>query len=156
MLSSFINPSCIKVGLESSEKEESFAELLEILVAKNPELNRREAMDALIAREEKMSTAVFPFVAVPHALCTSAGNTLVAMGISRSGIEFEAPKPETNPKHPVVNVIFEINKKKKDTETHLHLLRDILEIVSQPDFVKNVLQAKTSQEVYDLIESMEM
>ena len=31
MLSSFINPSCIKVGLESSEKEESFAELLEIL-----------------------------------------------------------------------------------------------------------------------------
>ena len=151
MLSSFIRPANIKVGLESSEKEESFAELLEILVAENPELNRREAMDALIAREEKMSTAVFPFVAVPHALCSSAGTTLVAMGISRSGIEFEAPEPETNPEHPVVNVIFE----EKDTETHLHLLRDILEIVSQPDFVQNVLQAKTSQEVYDLIESME-
>jgi mannitol/fructose-specific phosphotransferase system IIA component (Ntr-type) len=155
MLSSFIRPANIKVGLESSEKEESFAELLEILVAENPELNRREAMDALIAREEKMSTAVFPFVAVPHALCSSAGTTQVAMGISRSGIEFEAPEPETNPERPVVNVIFEILFEEKDTETHLHLLRDILEIVSQPDFVQNVLQAKTSQEVYDLIESME-
>ena len=79
MLSSFVTPSVIKLGLESSEKEESFAELLELLVAENPKLNRKEAMEALIQREDKMSTAVLPFVAVPHALCTSAGNTLVAM-----------------------------------------------------------------------------
>ena len=156
MLSSFITPANIKMGLESSEKEESFAELLEILVAKNPDLNRWEAMDALIAREEKMSTAVFPFVAVPHALCSSAGDTLVAVGISRQGIEFDSPEPEKNPEHPVVNVIFEILFEEKDTQTHLDVLRDILQLVSNPDFVKNVLQTKTSQEVYELIESMEM
>lgn len=156
MLSSFISPSSIKVALESTEKEECFAELLEVLVAKNPELNRKEAMNALIAREEKMSTAVFPFVAVPHALCSSAGDTLVAVGISRTGIEFEPLEPETNSEHPVVNVIFEILFEEKDTQTHLDVLRDILQLVSNPDFVKNVLQAKTSQEVYDLIESMEM
>ena len=156
MLSSFITPSSIKVALESSEKEESFAELLEVLVAKHPELNRKEAMNALITREEKMSTAVFPYVAVPHALCSSAEDTLVAIGISRQGIEFESPEPETNPEHPVVNVIFEILFEEKDTQTHLDVLRDILQLVSNPDFVKNVLQAKTSQEVYELIESMEM
>ena len=156
MLSSFISPSSIKVGLESSEKEECFAELLEVLVAKNPEINRKEAMNALIAREEKMSTAVVPFVAVAHALCSSAGDTLVAVGISRSGIEFESPEPEKNPEHPVVNVIFEILFEERDTETHLHLLRDILQLVSNPDFVKNLTQAKTSQEVYDIIESMEL
>ncbi len=156
MLSSFISPSSIKVGLESSEKEECFAELLEVLVAENPALDRREAMNALIQREEKMSTAVFPSVAVPHALCTSAGDTLVAVGISRGGIEFDSPDPETNPGHPLVNVIFEILFEEKDTETHIQLLRDILQLVSNPDFVKNVLQATTSQEVYDLIESLEM
>ena len=155
MLSSFISPASIKVALESTEKEECFAELLEVLVAKNPGLDRREAMTALVAREEKMSTAVFPYVAVPHALCSSAGDTLVAVGISRSGIEFDSPEPETNPDHPVVNVIFEILFEEKDTETHLHVLRDILQLVSNPDFVKNVLQAKTSQEVYDFIEAQE-
>ena len=113
-------------------------------------------MNALIQREEKMSTAVFPSVAVPHALCTSAGDTLVAVGISRGGIEFDSPDPETNPGHPLVNVIFEILFEEKDTETHIQLLRDILQLVSNPDFVKNVLQATTSQEVYDLIESLEM
>ena len=156
MLSSFISPASIKVALESTEKEECFAELLEVLVAENPDINRREAMTALVAREEKMSTAVFPFVAVPHALCSSAGDTLVAVGISRSGIEFESPDPKENPEHPVVNIIFEILFEEKDTETHLHVLRDILHLVSNPDFVKNVLQAKSSQEVYELIESIEM
>ncbi len=156
MLSDFISPSVIKVGLESSEKEESFAELLELLVAENPKLNRKEAMQALIQREDKMSTAVLPFVAVPHALCSSAGNTLVAMGISSSGIEFEAPDPAADPRHPVVNIIFEILFEEKDTEVHLQVLRDILELVSNPEFVKNVLQAKSSQEVYDLIESIEV
>ena len=155
MLSSFISPASIKVALESTEKEECFAELLEVLVAENPDLNRREAMTALVAREEKMSTAVFPFVAVPHALCSSAGDTLVAVGISRSGIEFDSPDPKENPEHPLVNVIFEILFEEKDTETHLHVLRDILQLVSNPDFVKNLLQAQTSQEVYELIESME-
>lgn len=156
MLSSFISPSSIKVGLESTEREECFAELLEVLVAENPSLNRKEAMDALIQREEKMSTAVFPSVAVPHALCSSAGNTLVAVGISRGGIEFDSPDPATNSEHPLVNVIFEILFEEKDTETHIHILRDILQLVSNPDFVKNVLQATTSTEVYDLIESLEM
>ena len=118
-------------------------------------LDRKEAMQALINREEKMSTAVFPGVAVPHALCSSAGDTLVAIGVSRSGIEFESPDPETNPQHPVVNVVFEILFEEKDTQTHLDVLRDILALVTNPDFVNNVLQAKTSQEVYDLIESME-
>ena len=107
MLSSFISPAVIKTGMESSEKEEGFAELLELLVAKNPKLDRKEAMEALVKREEKMSTAVLPFVAVPHALCSSAGDTLVAMGISREGIEFEAPDPEADKTRPVVNIIFD-------------------------------------------------
>jgi len=156
MLSSFISPASIKVDLESSEKEESFAELLELLVAENPALNRKEAMQALIEREEKMSTAVFPCVAVPHALCSSAGDTLVSIGVSRQGIEFDSPEPDKPYQHPVVNVIFEILFEEKDTETHLNVLRDILALVSNPDFVKNVLQARNSQEVYNLIESLEV
>ncbi|MBP5519551.1 MAG: PTS sugar transporter subunit IIA [Treponema sp.] len=155
MLSSFISPACIKVGLESSEKEESFAELLEVLIANNPDLDRREAMNALITREEKMSTAVFPGVAVPHALCGSAKDTLVAVGISRFGIEFDAPEPNLDSANPAVNIIFEILFEEKDTETHLHVLRDILQLVRNPDFVKNILQAKSSQEVYNIIESLE-
>lgn len=155
MLSNLISPDRIIVDLESEEKEECFAELLEVLVAKNPDLDRRAALEALIAREDKKSTAVFPYVAVPHAVSDSIEKTEVAIGISRSGIEFEPVNPEENSQSPIVNVVFEILFDKKDTEGHLHALRDILQLVVHPEFVTSVLKAKSQKEVYDLIVSLE-
>ena len=155
MLSDFIKPESIIVDLESEEKEECFAELLEVLVAQNPGLNRRSALEALITREDKKSTAVFPYVAVPHAVSDSITKTVVAIGVSRSGIEFEPVNSEDNSKSPIVNVVFEILFDKKDTEGHLHALRDILQLVVHPEFVKSVLKAKSQKEIYDLIVSLE-
>ncbi len=157
MLSAYISPADIKLGLESSDKEECFAELLELLVAKNPNIKRIDAMQAMLAREEKRSTAVLPGVAIPHGVLKSIGKTTIAIGISRNGIEFEAPLADSSKdaKKPVVNVIFEIMFEERETETHIRVLKDILQLVSNPDFVKNVLQSKTSGEVFELIESLE-
>jgi len=157
MLSAFISPADIKLGLESDDKEECFAELLELIVAKNPSIKRLDAMQKLLEREEKRSTAVLPYVAVPHGVMNSIGKTTIAIGISRNGIEFESPEINVSEDaaKPVVNVIFEIMFEERETEIHISVLKDILQLVSNPDFVKNVLQAKTSREVYDLIESLE-
>jgi len=156
MLSGLISPADIKVGLESSEKEESFAELLEIIIANNAKIDRREAISALIDREDKMSTAVFPHVAVPHCVCKSAGRTAIAIGISKKGIEFEPVDPDTNSKNPIVNIIFEVLFEEQETDMHLHVLRDILALVSNPDFFEQILNSKTSQEVYNVIEALEI
>ena len=155
MLSNLISPDRIIIDLESEEKEECFAELLEVLVQANPKLDRRSALEALIAREDKKSTAVFPMVAVPHAVSNSLPKTAVAIGVSRSGIEFEPVNSEENNKNPIVNIIFEILFDETDTEGHLHVLRDILKLVIQPDFVKTVLGAKSAKEVYNYIVSLE-
>lgn len=157
MLSAYISPSDIKFGLESDDKEEAFAELLEVIVAKNPSINRHLAMQAMLEREEKASTAVFPCVAIPHGVLKSIGKTTLAIGISRKGIEFESIDADSSgeAKKPVVNVIFEIMFEERETETHIGMLKDILKLISNPDFVKSVLQSKTSLEVYELIESLE-
>ena len=156
MLSALIDPSDIVVRLESSEKEECFAELLEVIVAKNPGLNRNEVMNDLMDREDKKSTAIYPYIAVPHGVCSSIKKTAIAIGISRKGIDFEPVESADSPTNPKVNVIFEILFEQEDTGTHLHLLRDILQLVGQPDFVEKMLQLNTAQEVYELIASMEL
>ncbi len=156
MLSGLISPACIKVNLESTEKEESFAELLEVIVANNVKLDRREALASLVEREEKMSTAVFPHVAVPHGICKSLGKTAIAIGISKKGIEFDPVDSERDSKNPIVNIIFEILFEENDTELHLHVLRDILSLVTNFDFFEQILQAKTPQEVYNIIEALEI
>lgn len=156
MISALINPSDIIIRMESTEKEESFAELLEVLVVKAPEINRNEALKVLINREDKMSTAIFPSVAVPHGICSSIKKTAIAIGISKKGIEFEPVDPEKSRTNPIVNIIFEILFEQDDTGTHLQVLRDILQLVSQPEFVTKMLSMNTSQEVYDYITSLEM
>ena len=156
MISALISPSDIIIRMESTEKEESFAELLEVLVVRAPEINRNEALKVLINREDKMSTAIFPSVAVPHGICSSIKKTAIAIGISKKGIEFEPVDPEKSRTNPIVNIIFEILFEQDDTGTHLQVLRDILQLVSQPEFVTKMLSMNTSQEVYDYITSLEM
>lgn len=156
MLSDLINPSDIKLDLISTEKEECFAELLEMHVAKHPEINRSQVLDALIEREDKGSTAVFSGIAVPHCVCPSLKKTSVVIGLSREGIEFE-PLDESSNKNPIVNVIFEILFAEHESEVHLYVLKDILQIVHQPDFLSKIFQNKnySIQEIYDIISSFE-
>ena len=74
MLETFFKPALINVDLESSDKDELFEEMVELFARGGCELDRAEALDALIAREEKMTTGIVPSVAIPHASCPSVKN----------------------------------------------------------------------------------
>lgn len=154
MLTDYITPADIKLNLESTDREEAFAELTELLVKKSPGINRTQVINALIERENKCSTAVFPMVAVPHAVCESAKETGIVIGVSREGIEFE-PVESSDRLCPVVNIIFQIVFEKDNTDSHLNVLRDILFVVSKPEFHQRVLNAQTQQELYDLLVELE-
>ncbi|EID85576.1 Phosphotransferase system mannitol/fructose-specific IIA domain (Ntr-type) [Treponema sp. JC4] len=154
MLTDYITPSDINLNLESTDKEEAFAELTEMLVKKCPGLNRTEYMKAVTERENKCSTAVFPKVAVPHAVCDSASKTTIVVGISHDGIEFE-PLESADNTNPVVNIIFQIVFERENTGSHLNVLRDILYIVSKPEFYEKILTLKTQKEIFDLFTELE-
>lgn len=153
MLSRILTPDCIKMNLESTEKEECFAELLEVIVAKQPQINRYEAFEALIQRENKLSTAIADKIAVPHAISKSINKTAISIGITKQGIEFMPV--DSSCKNPLVNIIFEILFEENDTDLHLHVLKDILQLVKNPDFIKKVMTAQNSHEVYDIILSLD-
>lgn len=145
MLYNFVNPADIKINLESTEKEECLAELLEVIAARQPHLNRKEALDALILREDKSSTAVFPSIAIPHAVCSSITNPAIAIGISKTGIDFD----------PKANIIFEVLMEKNNAEFHLKILKDIVQLLGNKTFINKVLNAKSAQEICDIIYDIE-
>ena len=154
MLRNIITPDVVITNLESTEKEECFAELLELIVAKHPEINRKKALDSLIERENKLSTAVAKDAAIPHALVESVPRVAIALGISKQGIEFESIDPEVS-ERPIVHVIIEILFDGKNAELRINVLRDILELVNHPDFIEKALRAETSNELCDLINSLQ-
>lgn len=154
MLSEYLEPENIIVNLDSSDRDECLAELLETLVNKQPEISRREALENLMVRESKMSTAVYPYVAVPHCLCKSVKKSCVAIGISKSGIDFGST--QVSPEILNAKIIFEILFEENDTQGHLNILRDVLHLVENKDFIEAVLNAKSSNEVYSIIEKSEV
>lgn len=154
MISEIITPADIKIGLSGSDRDECFAELLEMEASRNPDMNRVQALNVLLEREEKMSTAVYPYIAVPHAVLPGLKKSVIIVGIDRHGVEFDSI--DSNDYNSVkVNVIFEILFTEEDTDVHLDILRDILQLASNPEFVKRILDASNTQEAYDIIAELE-
>lgn len=150
MLGSLITPSRVKLNLESTEWDECFSELLEVMIENNPKIVRTQAISALVQREEKMSTAVFPSVAVPHATCNSVNETQIVLGISSKGVDFE--DLNNSGKSVKVNLVFQILFDENNSAEHLHVLKDILELVKNPKFLDKVLKSKNEEEVCKIIQ----
>ncbi len=139
----------IKVGLESEDKDELFEEMVEVLHLAHPELDRAEALAELKSREEKMSTGIMHLVAVPHAEVKSLKGTIGAIGISRSGIDYESLD-----KAPVY-IVFMLVAGPGETERHIQILKKLAGILMKKDFVAMMQKCTTAHEVYELISQAE-
>ncbi|MCR5725578.1 MAG: PTS sugar transporter subunit IIA [Treponema sp.] len=139
----------IVIGLESTEKDELFEELVEVLHAAHPELVREEAVSALLAREQKMTTGILPSVAVPHAVCPSLQETVGAIGISRSGIDFDSldKKP--------VHIVFMLLAAPGQTGKHVQILKTLSAVLEKPDTVERLLQCTSASDVHTVLRSEE-
>ena len=63
VLQQVFSPKSIILDLQSTEKDELFEEMLEAVVAVQPDIDRSEALHALRERESKMSTGIMHSVA---------------------------------------------------------------------------------------------
>ncbi len=85
-----LEPGVVKVGMESVDKEESFEELIDLLVKTGKITDREAALDAIYAREEMRSTGIGKGVAIPHGKDASITKITAAAGTSADGIEFDS------------------------------------------------------------------
>jgi mannitol/fructose-specific phosphotransferase system IIA component (Ntr-type) len=143
------SPKDIKVSLESEDKDEVLEELLEILVANHPGINRARTLEGLKIREEKMSTGIFPGVAIPHVSEDSVTEVLCAVGISRRGIDFDSF--DKKPTH----IFFLVISNTDDHATQLRVLQSLSFILNEKAFVPTIMEKKTSQEVFDALRYFE-
>jgi mannitol/fructose-specific phosphotransferase system IIA component (Ntr-type) len=134
----------IKLNLASKTKEAVFTELIDAITDIHPELNRDEIFTAIYDRESKMNTAIVPGVAVPHGYYLGANNVFGAIGISQTGIDYDAldQKP--------VHIVFLIIMGEAYREKHLRVLSRLLSMI-QSEELGYMQEAKSSQDVYDIL-----
>ncbi len=137
------------VNLESTDKDELFAEMVESIVSAYPDMNRDEALRALDERESKMTTGIMHGVAIPHAVCATAKGIHGAIGISRNGIDYDSL--DKSPVH----LVFMILTAEGETERHVQVLKELASVLQIPGFVDKIVSLQSASDIVNYLNASE-
>lgn len=104
---------------------------------------------AALAREQLMPTGIGSGVACPHARLKGLKTPLVAVGVSKTGIDFRAPDGQS------ARLIFLLLTPQEDDSAQLELIADLAQTFRRSDLVKAALQTKNFTEFLALIRTRE-
>jgi PTS system nitrogen regulatory IIA component len=133
--------------LEGKDRDAVIGELVDALVeagALSSEL-RDEVLRSIIKREQRASTGFGHGVAVPHVKHPTIDRPLVAIGISSTGIDFNALDRQP------VHSIFVLLSPEEKPEDHLDAMEAIFGNLSQDMFRRFLRQAKDTPAVLTLL-----
>ncbi len=144
-LAEYLSPEQIVVGLESRSKSEVLAELIKPLIHKYDFLHEQEVYQVLLSRENLGTTGIGDGVAIPHGKLGSLENILLTAGLSRQGVDFAALD------HRPVHIFFLVLAPEKSAGKHLKFLAFISRLLQDPEFKHSFLNAKSRDELWQLI-----
>lgn len=147
-LSDIISPEAVIPQLVSTERDGVVRELVDGLVAAGKASKKLgdELVEAVISREKKGSTGFGKGVAVPHVKHDDIKAMGAAIGISPSGVDFNALD-----KQPVFTVMLLLSPAGKPDQ-HLQAMESIFTNLQKDRFRSFLRQATTVQQVLDVIE----
>lgn len=92
MMSEFLSEAPIKIGLEARNKTAAIEEMIDLLVDDHQVslANRSVVVDAVLKRERMVSTGMEHGVAIPHGAVECVDDIVVALGISKDGVDFQS------------------------------------------------------------------
>jgi mannitol/fructose-specific phosphotransferase system IIA component (Ntr-type) len=149
IITNTITEACISASVQSEDKEELFAEMVEILVRGTPGMDRDAVLQAITERESKMSTGIGKGVAIPHGKTDAVSALCGVIGISKKGIDYEALDGEP------VHVIFMLLAPASSAGAHIKALQRIGTLMKDRSCYQKLCDAKTSGEVFQILRSEE-
>ena len=148
-LRDMLDESTVKVGLESLDKEECIEELTDVLVLAGRVADRAQVLSAVRTREAEGSTGIGKGVAVPHGKCVGLAGTVLAVGISKHGIEFDSADGKP------VKIVFLIAASASEPGKHLQMLAEVVRLIRVPGLCDKLTAATTPKMVLDLLDAEE-
>ncbi|MDR0486865.1 MAG: PTS sugar transporter subunit IIA [Treponema sp.] len=149
ILQDVLLPKFIKVDMEAVDKDEAFEELVDHFCQAERSDAREEILEAIVAREAKMSTGIHKGIAVPHGKTNAVDTIRGVLGISRKGVVYDALDGEP------VYILFMIISPQEDSEKHLRLLKHLAELVENPQFQIELQSQRDPQSAYRIIRKYE-
>jgi len=150
-ITDFLEEKSVRIGLRSTGKKEVITELVEQLV-KSKQIKgniKEEIIQLLLERENLGSTGIGQGIAIPHARSNKVSEVVVAFGVSRTGVEFNALDGEP------VFLVFLLIAPEESTGLHLKALAKISRLLKDKFFRQTLREAQTPGEVIRIIKEEE-
>jgi mannitol/fructose-specific phosphotransferase system IIA component (Ntr-type) len=142
----FLSPRTFVNTLKSHSRPEAVAELAKV-AAEVAGLEAAEVVDGVMIREEIMATGIGHGLAVPHARLRGLVRPVVAVGLSRHGVDFDAPDGRP------AQLIFLLLTPIHDDGTQLELLADIATVFKSDEVRSRIGQVGSYTEFLALVRS---
>jgi mannitol/fructose-specific phosphotransferase system IIA component (Ntr-type) len=132
------------IDLKSTKKSDVLEELIDVLATSPLVTDRKELREKIFERERTLSTGVGVGMAIPHVKIPSIKDFVVAIGRTRSGINFESL--DNQPTHIVVM----IGCNNAQAGDFLKVLAQFVKSLKDPALQKSILDAPGPEQIRDL------
>ncbi len=141
----FLDKDTITVDIKSTKKKDVIEELVDILAATHPIKDKKLLVDTLMNRELLGSTGIGQGIGIPHAKSGAVKKLIAALGISRTGVDFDSLDGEPT-------YIFLLLVAPEDAAgPHLKALARISRMLQDKFIRDSLISAKNRDIIFDII-----
>lgn len=147
---SFMPVDHICVEMAARSREEAIRELCACVHAERDEHNTAEVAQAVLMREQEMTTAIEGGVAMPHARIEGLKRPVVALGLCGQSLDWNSTDGKP------AQLVFLVITPRENPSIQLQLLRGISCGVANPDVRAKLIQAESAPEVMEILRQFTM
>lgn len=148
-LADLLNDKNVILELEKDDSHGSIAEILDHLILANTLSSslKDEMLNALIAREDQVSTGIGSGVAIPHAFSESLDEVVVAFARSTQGVEFESLD------NALVHFVVLFLVPEKNRSEHLQTLAAVAKAFKTCCMREELINAQSAEDIIAVLKS---
>jgi len=144
-----LNEQLISVSLDKADKQGVIEKLVDLAVTSGKLTDRDAVLQAILDREKLMSTGLEHGVAVPHAKTSAVSGLVLALAISREGIDFQSA--DGNLSH----LFFLLLAPVAAAAPNIQALAQIARLTGNSEFCESIKSATSAQDALEIIRRAE-
>ena len=139
----------IAVNMEADSKDSAIEQLIRMLEKDNRINSSSEFRNSIYERENESTTEVGEYTAIPHGRSETVNENSVCIATLKKPVIWNFETKEE------IDIIFMLAVKKDSSDTHIEILSELASKIMEEDFILNIKNAYSKNEIYKIITEKE-
>ena len=148
-MSNLYSERLIAVNLEADSKDSAIEQLICMLDKENRISSLSEFRDSIYERENESTTEVGECTAIPHGRSETVKENSVCIATLKNPVIWNFETKEE------IDIIFMLAVKKDSSDTHIEILSELASKIMEEDFISNIKNSNSKNEIYKIITEKE-